>query len=156
MGRRRGVDPAAARRRSELLRPLTRWLRSRGQGLDAARFITSLVAMQILGRAVVAALAPYDAVLTPTLAAPPVPVGALRNDEDPAADFAAQKAFTPFTALYNVTGQPAITLPLHTTADGLPVGVMLAGRPAGEAPLLALAGQIERARPWAARHPACW
>jgi amidase len=140
----------------ELLRPLTRWLRARGRELGAPRFISSLVAMQSLARAVLTAWLPYDAVLTPTLAAPPVLVGALRDDRDPAADFEAQKAFTPFTALYNVTGQPAITLPLHWTPAGLPVGVMLAGRPAGEASLLALAGQLERARPWADRHPECW
>jgi amidase len=139
-----------------LLRPLTRWLRERGRSLGAVRYVSSLAAMHSLGRSVLASWAPYDAVLTPTLASPPVPVGALRDDGDPAADFAAQKAFTPFTALANVTGQPAITLPLHTTPDGLPVGVMLAGRPGGEAPLLALAGALERARPWASRHPECW
>ena len=50
------------------------------------------------------ALAPYDIVLTPTLAAPPLPVGAIRNDADPAADFEAQKAFTPWTSAWNVTG----------------------------------------------------
>ncbi len=139
-----------------LLRPLTRWLRERGAGLGAPAFVASLAAMQSLARAVLTAWRPYDAILTPTLASPPVAVGALRDDADPAADFAAQKAFTPFTALFNVTGQPAITLPLHVSAEGLPVGVMLAGRPAGEAHLLALAGQIERARPWADRRPECW
>src|SRR4029078_13628044 len=74
--------------------------------------------------------------------------------DDPAADFEAQKRFTPFTALWNVTGMPAVSLPLHHTAPmpgadrGLPVGVMLAGRPAGEAALLSLAGQVEAAAPW--------
>ena len=92
--------------------------------------------------------APYDAVLTPTVAQPPLPVGALRNDADPSADFEAQKAFTPWTSAWNVTGMPAISLPLHWTPDGLPVGVMLAARPAEEALLLALAAQVEEARPW--------
>ena len=55
-----------------------------------------------------------------------------------------------------MTGQPAITLPLHRTPDGLPVGVMLAGRPAGEAALLGLAVQVEAAAPWRDRHPPCW
>ena len=68
----------------------------------------------------------------PTLASPPVEVGALRDDADPAADFAAQKAFTPWTSAWNVTGMPAVSLPLHWTDDGLPVGVMLAARPAEE------------------------
>ena len=70
--------------------------------------------------------------LTPTLAVPPLPVGAIRDDADPAADFEAQKAFTPWTSAWNVTGMPAVSLPLHWTADGLPVGVMLAARPAEE------------------------
>jgi amidase len=95
-------------------------------------------------------------ILTPTLAQPPIGVGALRDDDDPARDFENQKAFTPFTSVANMTGQPAITLPLGWTPTGLPIGVMLAGRPAGEAQLLALAAQLEAARPWSARHPECW
>ena len=55
-----------------------------------------------------------------------------RNDEDPEADFEAQKALTPWTSAWNVTGMPAISLPLHWTPDGLPVGVMLAARPVEE------------------------
>jgi amidase len=101
-------------------------------------------------------LAPYDAVLTPTLATPPLPVGALRNDDDPAADFEAQKAFTPWTSAWNVTGMPAVSLPLHRTSQGLPVGVMLAARPTEENVLLSLSAQIETAAPWAGRHPPGW
>ena len=71
-------------------------------------------------------------------------------------DFDNQKRFSPFTAVYNVTGQPAVSLPLHWTADGLPIGVMLAGRPYGEAALIELAAQLEAARPWAHRKPALW
>ena len=77
-------------------------------------------------------------------------------DDDPAADFDAQTRFTPWTSMWNVTGSPAVSLPLHWTAAGLPVGVMLAGRPAGEADLLALAAQIETTAPWRDRHPSCW
>ena len=73
------------------------------------------------------------------------PLGAAPVPTYPAADFAAQEAFTPWTALWNLTGQPAVSLPLHVTGDGLPVGVMLAGRPAGEAGLLSLAAQVEEA-----------
>ena len=71
-----------------------------------------------------------DAVLTPTLAMLPRPVGWFDADGDPAADFERQKRFTPFTAIYNTTGQPAISLPLFESADGLPIGMMLVGRPA--------------------------
>jgi amidase len=61
--------------------------------------------------------------------------------------------FTPFTPVFNSTGQPAISLPLFQGEDGLPLGVQLAGRPAGEAALLALAAQLEEARPWVSRRP---
>ncbi|HEU5241902.1 MAG TPA: amidase [Ornithinibacter sp.] len=151
------VPPA----REELLRPLTRWLRGRGRSVAASDFALALVTLQVLARRAVTAMTAYDAVLTPTLAQPPLPVGALRDDADPAGDFAAQEAFTPWTALWNLTGQPAVSLPLHVTGDGLPVGVMLAGRPAGEAGLLSLAAQLEAAAGtvWTAggrARPACW
>ena len=84
------------------------------------------------------------------------PVGAIRNDDDPAADFEAQKAFTPWTSAWNVTGMPAVSLPLSWTTDGLPVGVMLAARPAEEELLLALSAQVEAAAPWHDRHPPGW
>lgn len=146
----------------DLLQPLTRYLRARGAPVTGTTFAQAVGAMQAVTRAAVTTLAPYDAVLTPTLADLPAAVGGLRNDADPAADFEAQKRFTPFTALWNVTGMPAVSLPLHHTApldgapEGLPVGVMLAGRPAGEAALLSLAAQVESAAPWRSRRPTAW
>jgi amidase len=139
-----------------LLRPLTRWLSERGRAVSGPEFGLALGAMRRYAAACVTVLAPYDAVLTPTLAVPPLPVGALRNDTDPAADFEAQKAFTPWTSAWNVTGMPAVSLPLHWTPSGLPVGVMLAARPAEEDLLLSLAAQIETASPWADRRPRGW
>jgi amidase len=62
-------------------------------------------------------------------------------------------AFTPFTPPVNATGQPAISLPLHQSADGLPIGGQLIGPPSGDELLLSLAGQLERAAPWAERRP---
>jgi amidase len=62
--------------------------------------------------------------------------------------------WVPFTPVFNVSGQPAISLPLHQSADGLPIGVQLVGPPAGEELLLSLAGQLEQAAPWASRRPA--
>ena len=62
--------------------------------------------------------------------------------------------FTPFTPLFNGTGQPAASLPLWTSAGGLPVGVQVVTRFGDEETLLALAAQLERAAPWAERHPA--
>jgi amidase len=138
------------------LRPLTRWLGELGEAVSGPAFGLALGELRRVAARALAAVAPYDAVLTPTLAAPPLPVGALRDDEDPAADFAAQTRFTPWTSTWNVTGSPAISLPLHWTDDDLPVGVMLAGRPAGEEALLGLAAQVEAAAPWHHRRPPCW
>ena len=86
----------------------------------------------------------------------PAPVGSLRDDESPAQDFENQKAFTPWTSAWNVTGMPAVSLPLHHTSTGLPVGVMLAGRTGEDHRLLALAAQVEEASPWRHRTPPCW
>jgi amidase len=147
---------AAPAGREELLRPLTRWLSDRGRAVTGPEFGLAIGELRRVAAGALAALAPYDAVLTPTLATPPLPVGAIRDDADPAADFAAQKAFTPWTSAWNVTGMPAVSLPLHWTADGLPVGVMLAARPAEEELLLGLAAQVEAAAPWRDRHPPGW
>ncbi len=77
------------------LRPLTRWLSERGHAVTGPEFGLAIGEMRRLAAGALAALAPYDLVLTPTLAVPPLPVGALRDDDDPEADFEAQKAFTP-------------------------------------------------------------
>lgn len=140
------------------LRPLTRWLRGRGNGYSATEFGEALASLHQIAARTIITLDPYDAVLTPTLAQLPVPIGAIRNDDDPAADFAAQVRFTPFTAQWNVTGIPAVSLPVGWTAPDaqgtvLPVGVMLGGRPAQDHVLYALAAQIEEAcsepgNPW--------
>lgn len=142
--------------REHLLRPLTRWLSERGRAVSGPEFGLAIGAVRRHAAAALAALAAYDAVLTPTLASPPLPVGAMRDDADPAADFEAQKRFTPWTSAWNVTGMPAVSLPLHWTPDGLPVGVMLAARPAEEELLLGLAAQVENAASWADRTPPGW
>jgi len=142
--------------KEHLLRPLTRWLSAKGSAVSGPEFGLAIGAMRRFAAEALTALAPYDAVLTPTLATPPVLVGAMRNDADPQADFDAQKAFTPWTSAWNVTGMPAISLPLHWTPGELPVGVMLAARPAEEELLLALASQVETAAPWADRRPPGW
>jgi amidase len=146
--------------REHLLRPLTRWLTARGRAVDGPEFGLAIGAMRRYAAASLEALAPYDIVLTPTLASPPLPVGAIRDDADPVADFEAQKAFTPWTSAWNVTGMPAASLPLHWTrspgGSTLPVGVMLAARPAEEELLLSLCAQVEEAAPWAHRKPPGW
>jgi amidase len=140
-----------------MLRPLTRHLRERGAAISGAEYATALGTLNVLARRALAATADLDAVLVPTLAQLPQPVGYfVGTDADPAADFERQKRFTPFTAMYNTTGQPAISLPLYQSDEGLPIGIMLVGRPRGEAPLLSLAAQLEAALPWADRLPPIW
>jgi amidase len=139
-----------------LLRPLTRWLTERGRAVSGPEFGLAIGELRRVAAGALTALAPYDAVLTPTLAVPPLPVGAIRDDDDPSADFEAQKAFTPWTSAWNVTGMPAVSLPLHWTPGGLPVGVMLAARPAEEELLISLSAQVEAAAPWHDRHPPGW
>lgn len=156
-----GVSAAATPLTAEseaLLRPLTRWLREIGRGTSAVEFTAAMARLQQIAAQAIAALTRYDAVLTPTLAALPAAVGQLRDDEDPAADFAAQVRYTPFCAQWNVTGMPAVSLPVGWSEprDGgvsWPIGVMLAGRPAADQLLYALAAQLEAAcgdadNPW--------
>lgn len=137
--------------REHLLRPLTRWLTERGRAVSGPDFGRAIGEIRRLAAGALEALAPYDVVLTPTLSTPPVLVGAMRNDADPAADFEAQKRFTPWTSAWNVTGMPSMSLPTHWTPDGLPVGVMVAGRPAEDELLISLAAQVEQAMDWTSR-----
>jgi amidase len=138
-----------------LLRPLTAWLQERGRAVSGPEFGLAVGEARRIAARAVRTLAPYDAVLTPTLAQPPLRIGEIRDDADPARDFENQKAFTPWTSAWNLTGMPAVSLPLHH-ADGLPIGVMLAGRPGEDAALLALAAQLETTSPWRDRTPPGW
>ncbi len=146
------VDPA----REPELRPLTRHLRSRGAKVSGIEYARAVGTLTLLSRQAITVTSHLDAVLTPTLAMLPRPVGWFDGDGDPAADFERQKRYTPFTAVVNATGQPAISLPLYQSREDLPIGIMLIGRPAAEATLLTLGSQLEAAAPWRDRHPAIW
>jgi amidase len=93
-----------------------------------------------------------DVVVTPTLAKLPVPIGWVFASDDPWDHYRRAAEFTPFTAVANLTGQPAASVPF-AIAEGLPVGIQLLGRAGDEATLLRLAAQIEEARPWVGRTP---
>ncbi len=141
--------------REEDMETLSWWLWQQCKDLDAVHAATDVLELQAFARAIVVGAAPYDAILTPALAQAPLHHGALDTmAPDPAATFRRSGEFTPYTAICNVTGQPAISLPLYARDDGLPLAVQLIGRPAAEGPLLALATQLEQALPWAARRPA--
>jgi amidase len=148
------LAPIEPGQEGELL-PITRYLRERGQQVTAGELIFAQAYLQAVTRAALGILNGYDAVLSPTLASLPVPVGYF-DEVDPVENFERQKRFTPYTALYNVSGQPAVSIPLHWTDDGLPVGIMLAGRMGEEATLISLSAQVEAARPWQDRHPPIW
>jgi amidase len=114
----------------------------------------AITQLEAFSRSLIGYLAPYDAVLTPALAERPLELGEIDTTVgDGMEAWARGGRFTPFTAIANVTGLPAISLPLYEGDDGLPVCVQLFGRPAAEGPLLGLANQLEVARPWADRRP---
>jgi amidase len=138
----------------ELFTPLNRELAERARAASSADYVAAVFRLQAAARAIVAFWDLFDVVLTPTLALPPVPIG-WQEQGAPGAigQLERNTAFTPFTAVANLTGLPAVSLPLHWSGDGLPIGVQAIGPPAGEALLLRLAAQLEEARPWAARRP---
>lgn len=139
---------------AEDMEPLSWFLWEAGNELSAITYISLQDQLKAFGRRLVAGLDPYAAVLTPALAERPPRIGTMNGMlEDAAGTFRRSGLFTPFTAIANVTGQPAISLPLEHGEDGMPVAIQLIGRPAAEGPLLSLAAQIESARPWAERRP---
>jgi amidase len=146
--------PVGPGQEADLL-PLTRYLRGKGLELPASELLMAQAFLQALIRAGLAVLNQYDALLTPTVALPPVPVGYF-DEVDPAENFERQKRFTPWTALFNASGQPAVSVPLHWTDAGLPIGIMLAGRMGEEGTLISLSAQLEAARPWRDRRPPIW
>ena len=96
----------------------------------------------------------FDLLLTPTLGEPPVLHGTFDSTpEEPLGGFFRSASFVPFPAQFNVSGQPAINLPLHWNDDGLPIGVQLVGAFGREDVLLRVAAQVEAAQPWADRRP---
>jgi amidase len=96
----------------------------------------------------------WDLLCTPTLGEPPLVLGALQHPDDPLAGYRRAAQFVPFTPPFNQTGQPAISLPLHHTAEGLPIGVQLVAAYGREDLLLRVAAQLEAAVPWPGLAPA--
>ena len=123
-----------------------------GHKISSTAYSRSIAYMHQVGLVMAKFQEKYDVILSPTLAKPPILLGLLSLD-DPARFGKEVGEFSPFTALYNVTGQPSMSVPLHWTSDGLPVGVMFSGRFGDEATLLRLAAQLEKAKPWANQKP---
>jgi amidase len=136
------------------LEPVTRVYWEVGKGVTAADYLVAVEDLQRVTRSVARFLTDYDVWLTPTLAQPPHPIGALVPD---LADPAIMERLNHFVAfpgvLANVTGGAAMSVPLHWNADGLPIGSHFLGQLGDEPKLFRLAAQLEAARPWADRRP---
>lgn len=140
------TDPA-------VLSPLNQAFLAGAQATTSNVYAAAVTRLQLRARKIAAFWAGYDLLLTPTLAMLPAPIGWDTEPDDPWEQFDRAARFTPFTAAFNVTGQPAVSVPLHWTDEGVPVGVQLVGPPLGDALLLRVSSQIETARPWAGRRP---
>ncbi len=142
-----GTEPSA-----ENIEPLSMWLYETGNSIQAPQYAAAVVQLQAFARGIISFWNDWDLVLTPSLATPPVRHGEIDPlGENPAYEFKKSGEFTPWTAGMNVTGQPAISLPLGHSEDGLPLGAQLMGAPLAEGLLLAVGRQLEQARPWADR-----
>jgi amidase/6-aminohexanoate-cyclic-dimer hydrolase len=138
---------------------VTRFACEYGRTVSGADYLASIDVVHALGRQMARYLVPFDVLLTATLAEPPAPIGRFRADRDDAwTDFLDYRLhhvlpYSPFTALANGTGQPAMSLPLWWNDAGLPVGSHIMGRAGEDHVLLQLAAQLEEADPWFHRRP---
>jgi amidase len=134
--------------------PLSWALAEAGRAHSAGTYLMAIGGLQFAARQVALFMERFDVLLTPTLALPPLPLGSFDAPEgQPLMPLIHAGAFAPFTALQNVTGQPAMNVPLHWNGNGLPIGVQFIGRYGDEATLFRLAAQLEAARPWGDKRP---
>ena len=136
------------------IEPLSRAIHEQSQQITSVGYLGAVAQLQALARGLVAFFAGYDLLLTPALAERPLEIGECDGlGENPMADLARSGRFTPFTSLFNITGQPAITVPIGFGEDNLPTSVQIVGKPLSEDTLLQVAAQMETARPWAQHRP---
>jgi amidase len=139
---------------NEEIEPLTRVMIEIGRKRSAPEYLLAVQTLQIFARRIAQFMESYDLFLTPVLAEPPVPLGTFAaTAADAMAGMKRSGLFAPFTAIQNMTGQPAMSVPLYWNGAGLPIGVQFAARYGDEATLFRLAAQLEAARPWADKHP---
>ena len=138
----------------EQIEPLTGALYKMGRSFTASDYLVAVRSLQGVSRQVAHFFQDVDVWLTPTLAEPPVNIGTFDSTpDDPLAGFYRTFDFVPFTPICNVTGQPAMSVPLYWNKENLPVGVHFIGRYGDEATLFRLAAQLETARPWIEKRP---
>jgi amidase len=135
------------------LEPLTSMSVDRGRAMGAVEYVEAIDALARWSRRIAAATAPFDVVLSPTMAIVPPLLGTLSGDQPLETAGPGWSAMATFAIPYDVSGQPAVSLPLHRSADDLPVGVQFAAAYGREDVLFRLAAQVEAARPWADRWP---
>jgi amidase len=146
------VTPALNDKPIELFEPNNRALIEAARRTDSVEYVLATVRLRTLARATVEYVLQYDLLLTPTLAQPPVSAGTVIGD-DAWESFRRAGEVTGFTQTANISGLPAVSLPLFWAGSGLPIGVQLMGRPADEATLIRVSAQLEQARPWRDRRP---
>ena len=136
------------------LEPLSWAMYEAGKGVTAVEYLRAVRAMQGLAREFARHYRDYDLTLKPTLNCPPLRLGEIDvRSGDLDKQFEIMMRFVSHSGLANMTGCPAISLPLAWTDSGLPIGMMFGAAFGDEASLLRIAGQLERARPWAHRVP---
>ena len=139
--------------RDDDLEPVARDSVERANAATATQYARALHRCHALGRTMAAFHTDYELVLTPTLGTLPRPLGAERSYTDRTEYVEGLYRYVGMLPLFNITGQPAMSVPLHWTDDGLPVGVQFAAPFGDELTLFELAAQLERAAPWAQRRP---
>lgn len=132
---------------------LTWELAERGRGITATEFVRVVDRIHAVGRTVAAAMEGFDVVMSPMMAIPPPRLGELSPDRIDEASTLTLKQTLAFGQVMNVTGMPAMSVPMHWSFDGLPIGVQFAAAQGREDLLFRLAGQLERSKPWHDRHP---
>lgn len=138
----------------ELLEPFTWALFRLAQDTKATDYEFARMQLNHIAGTIGQFFETMDVWLSPTLAEPPVPLGTFQpRTDDPLYPLNRSYEFSPFTALFNVTGQPAASVPLYWTEQGLPIGIHIAGRFGDEATLFQLSAQLEQARPWIKKRP---
>lgn len=137
-----------------LFEPLTWAMYEQGRATPLSHYLMGVAILQRFSRVFLQRFVDTDVWLSPVLTEPPVPLGTfLEPPDDPMAALMRAAQYVPFTPIANITGQPAMSVPLHWTDGGLPVGVQVLGRFGDEGLLFRLAAQLEAARPWAERRP---
>jgi amidase len=139
-------DPA------EFSDPFSAWCAERGKRWSAVDYIKATEELFGRGREIINQMAEWDCIILPTVAQTPPDLDTFLAETDRASDD--DLAYIPFTYPFNISGQPALSLPLGWSKAGLPIGVQFVGQPYGEGLIISLAAEVERGAPWAARYPA--